>query len=80
MPIADAVVRYAVELSLATRPPRGPAKDARITKFLTYGASPRASQYLILGAKAMAVLSGRFHVDFADVRRWPCRCCAIAWC
>ena len=35
---------------------------------MTYGGSPRASQYLILGAKAQAVLAGRFHVDFADVR------------
>jgi MoxR-like ATPase len=67
-PVADAVVRYAVELAIATRPSRGPKNDPRIQKFLTYGASPRASQYLILGAKAMAVLSGRFHVDFADVR------------
>ena len=46
----------------------GPRKMLASHKFLTYGASPRASQYLILGAKAMAVLSGRFHVDFADVR------------
>ena len=68
VPVADAVVRYAVELSLATRPARGGRNDPRIQKFLTYGASPRASQYLILGAKALAVLSGRFHVDFADVR------------
>ena len=35
---------------------------------MTYGGSPRASQYLILGAKARAILAGRFHVDFADVR------------
>ena len=68
VPVADAVVRYAVDLAIATRPGRGPRDDPRIQKFLTYGASPRASQYLILGAKAMAVLSGRFHVDFADVR------------
>ncbi len=68
VPVADAVVRYAVDLALATRPARGPRTDHRIQKFLTYGASPRASQYLILGAKAMAVLAGRFHVDFADVR------------
>ena len=40
----------------------------QVHKFLTYGASPRASQYLILGAKARAILAGRFHVDFADVR------------
>ena len=62
------MVRYAVDLAIATRPVSGAKNDPRIQKFLTYGASPRASQYLILGAKAMAVLSGRFHVDFADVR------------
>ena len=37
-------------------------------KFIRYGASPRAAQYLILGAKARAILRGHFHVDFADVR------------
>ena len=42
---------------------------AFLVKYLTYGGSPRASQYLILGAKARAILSGRFHVDFDDVRK-----------
>ena len=46
VPVADAVVRYAVDLSLATRPARRGKNDPRIQKFLTYGASPRASQYL----------------------------------
>jgi MoxR-like ATPase len=67
VPVADAVVRYAVDLAIASRPVAG-KDEPRIHKFLTYGASPRASQYLILGAKALAVLAGRFHVDFADVR------------
>jgi MoxR-like ATPase len=67
VPVADAVVRYAVDLAIASRPIGGKA-EPRIHKFLTYGASPRASQYLILGAKARAILAGRFHVDFADVR------------
>jgi MoxR-like ATPase len=67
VPVADAVVRYAVDLVKASRPGTGKA-DPRLHKFITYGASPRASQYLILGAKARAVLAGRFHVDFADVR------------
>jgi MoxR-like ATPase len=67
VPVADAVVRYAVDLAIASRPIAGKA-EPRIHKFLTYGASPRASQYLILGAKARAILAGRFHVDFADVR------------
>ena len=67
VPVADAVVRYAVDLAIASRPVAGRA-EPRVHKFLTYGASPRASQYLILGAKARAILDGRFHVDFADVR------------
>ncbi len=63
--------RWCATRSICHSPPgprAGRKNDPRIQKFLTYGASPRASQYLILGAKAMAVLSGRFHVDFADVR------------
>jgi MoxR-like ATPase len=69
VPVADAVVRYAVNLVGASRPGpgKGPVRD-QVQKFLTYGGSPRASQYLILGAKARAILSGKFHVDFADVR------------
>jgi MoxR-like ATPase len=43
-------------------------KAADVHRFIRYGASPRASQYLILGAKARAVLHGRFHVDFDDVK------------
>ncbi|HVC96006.1 MAG TPA: MoxR family ATPase [Pirellulales bacterium] len=72
VPVADAVVRYAVNLVGASRPNgvfggNGAAHD-KIHRFVTYGGSPRASQYLILGAKARAIISGRFHVDFADVR------------
>jgi MoxR-like ATPase len=67
VPVADSVVRYAVDLAIASRPVAGRA-EPKVHKFLTYGASPRASQYLILGAKARAILDGRFHVDFADVR------------
>jgi MoxR-like ATPase len=67
VPVADAVVRYAVNLVIASRPGLGKALP-QVHKFVTYGGSPRASQYLILGAKARAILAGRFHVDFADVR------------
>jgi MoxR-like ATPase len=67
VPVADSVVRYAVDLVKGSRPGTGKA-EPRIHKFVTYGASPRASQYLILGAKSRAILAGRFHVDFADVR------------
>jgi MoxR-like ATPase len=67
VPVADAVVRHAVSLAGASRPGYGPRLDA-VHRFIRYGASPRAAQYLILGAKARAILQGHFHVDFADVR------------
>jgi MoxR-like ATPase len=67
VPVADAVVRYAVNLVGASRPGYG-AKQDSIHKYIRYGGSPRAAQYLILGAKARALLRGHFHVDFADVR------------
>ena len=41
---------------------------ADLHKYIAYGASPRASQCLVLGAKARALLAGRFHVDFADLK------------
>jgi MoxR-like ATPase len=67
VPVADTVVRYAVNLAGASRPGYGAKNDA-VHRFVRYGASPRAAQYLILGAKARAILRGHFHVDFADVR------------
>jgi MoxR-like ATPase len=73
VPVADSVVRYAVNLVGASRPGgvavagSAAARD-KIHRFVTYGGSPRASQYLILGGKARAIIHGRFHVDFADVR------------
>jgi MoxR-like ATPase len=67
VPVAASVVRYAVNLVIASRPGQGQAVP-QVHKYLTYGGSPRASQYLVLGAKARAILAGRFHVDFADVR------------
>jgi MoxR-like ATPase len=67
VPIADAVLGYAVRLSAATRP--GESKQIEgVHKYLLYGASPRASQNLVLGAKARAILAGKYHVDFDDVR------------
>ncbi len=68
-PAADAVVAYAVRLAAATRPGNGQRAPAEVEQYVSYGASPRASQYLVLGAKAYAILCGRYHVDFADVRR-----------
>lgn len=66
VPVADSVVDYAVALSRASRPHKKQALS--IHRFIRHGASPRASQNMILGAKAKAVLEGRFHVDFADVQ------------
>ncbi|MES2707816.1 MAG: MoxR family ATPase [Verrucomicrobiota bacterium] len=66
VPVADDVIDYAVRLVEATRPAEG-AHDL-VTRYVSYGGSPRASQNLILAAKARALLMGRFHVDFADVQ------------
>jgi MoxR-like ATPase len=67
VPIADDVVRYAARLVAASRPGDSASGDS-IHKYISYGASPRASQYLVLGGKGRAILAGRYHVDFADVR------------
>jgi MoxR-like ATPase len=67
VPIADSVMSYAVRLVAASRP--GESREIEgVHKYLLYGASPRASQYLVLGAKARAVLAGKYHVDFDDVK------------
>jgi MoxR-like ATPase len=66
VPIAESVVNYAARLVNATRPGCGGPAD--LHKYIAYGASPRASQCLVLGAKARALLAGRFHVDFADLK------------
>jgi len=67
VPVADAVIRYVARLVAHTRPGQVPA-DNTIHKYIAYGASPRASQFLVLGAKARAILSGKYHVDFADIK------------
>jgi MoxR-like ATPase len=67
VPIANDVVQYAVDLVSASRAESddGPKE---LKRFIRYGASPRASQCLVLGGKARAVLLGRYHVDFDDIR------------
>lgn len=72
VPVSDDVIMYAARLVGATRPTRDTkgkvsAVEA-IAKYVTYGASPRAGQALVLAGKARAVLEGRYHVDFADIR------------
>ncbi len=67
IPINDNVLKYAVELAAKTRP--GTEKAAEISnKFLKWGAGPRASQYLVLGAKTHAALHGKYSPDIEDVK------------
>ena len=68
IPVADNVIEYAVRLVGRTRPQR-PAAPAFVNDYLSYGAGPRASQYLILGAKALAALHDRPTPVIDDVRR-----------
>ena len=66
-PVSDHVIEYAVALATATRP--GSAGAPQVTRdFVEWGAGPRASQYLVLGAKAIALLDGRVAAETADVR------------
>ena len=67
VPVADHVVAYAVRLARATRPDDDSAPEY-IQRWMSWGAGPRASQYLILGAKTRAVLRGRFAPGIEDVK------------
>jgi len=68
VPVSDEVIRYAVRLVASTRVENGSTSEIELVrKYVGHGASPRASQYLILGAKAKALLNGRYHVSKADV-------------
>lgn len=67
MPVADNVIEYAVKLASKTRPGREHAPDL-VNNFLSWGAGPRASQYLIVGAKCHAALNGKFSPDIEDVQ------------
>jgi len=68
VPIADAVLRYALTLVRTSRP-KAPDAPESVKKWVQFGASVRAAQYLVLGAKARALTSGRYHVSFDDVKR-----------
>jgi MoxR-like ATPase len=67
VPIAEPVARYAVSLARATRPVSPTAPDF-VKKWVSYGVSVRAAQYLVLGGKARALMHGRYHVSFEDIR------------
>jgi MoxR-like ATPase len=64
---AEPVLRYAAALARATRPDTAGASDL-VKRYVRWGAGPRAGQALVLGAKARALLQGRAHVSFDDVR------------
>ena len=68
VPVADNVVAYAVNIVTRTRPKSAPSPQF-IKDWLSWGAGPRASQYLILGAKTRAILDGRHSPDVEDVRK-----------
>ena len=67
VPVPEHVVRYAVELVRHTRPKEAGAPDF-VRKHVNWGAGPRASQYLVVAAKARAVLQGRYAASVEDVR------------
>lgn len=68
LPVSDHVVDYAVALARATRPRESGAAEF-VNDILTWGAGPRAAQFLVLGAKAIALLNGRLNVSCDDVRK-----------
>jgi len=67
VPVAEDVVRYSVRIAAASRPSPDNSLDF-INEWVTWGAGLRASQYMVLGAKARALLYGRSHVSFEDIR------------
>jgi MoxR-like ATPase len=67
VPVAEPVMRYALDLVRASRPKSENSADF-IKKWVAFGGSVRAAQYLVLGGKARALTSGRYHVSFEDIR------------
>ena len=67
VPVSDAVMDFTVDMVRKTRP-ENPGAPKFIEKWIEYGASVRAAQYLLLGGKARALLHGRYYVDFDDIR------------
>jgi MoxR-like ATPase len=70
-PVADNVLSYAVELVSKTRP-NTPKATAKVNEFISYGAGPRAGQFLILGAKCHALLNGKLSPDIENVKAIAC--------
>ena len=67
VPVAEPVMRYALNLARASRP-KNPTCPESVKKWVAFGGSVRAAQYMVLGAKARAVTAGRYHVNFDDIR------------
>lgn len=67
IPIADNVLEYAVKLVSTTRPKTEYSSDY-VNKFIAWGAGPRASQYLVIGAKCHAAINGKYSPDIEDVK------------
>ncbi|MFQ5790375.1 MAG: AAA family ATPase, partial [Acidobacteriota bacterium] len=67
VPVSEPVMRYAVNLARTSRPGDEDAPDF-VKRWVEYGASVRAAQYLVLGSKARALMKGRYHVSFEDLR------------
>ena len=67
IPIADNVLEYAVNLAVKTRPNTERATE-QVNKYISWGAGPRASQYLVLGAKCHAAIHGKYSPDIEDVK------------
>ncbi len=67
VPVSDNAARYAVELVRATRP-KDPAAPEIVRKYVNYGCSVRATQFLVMAAKARALMDGRYHVTYADIQ------------
>jgi len=67
LPASPTLVSYAVRVVRGTRPDN-PEASAKVKKYVSFGAGPRASQYLVLGAKARAAMDGRAMPDIDDIR------------
>ena len=68
VPVSDAVLRYAVQLGRTSRPSRNGDSPETIEKWVSFGASLRGAQNMILAGKARALTRGRYHVSFDDIR------------
>ncbi len=67
VPISEHVVSYATDLARSTRP-KGEKVPEFINEWVSWGAGPRAAQYMVVGAKARAVMNGRYNVSVKDIR------------